>query len=58
MYGILTSIYHKSQPFMKGKYTSPMDGMPMSFQTMSQKAIQNWYGIEFRQPERRVVRGP
>ena len=24
--------------------------MPMSFQTMSQKTIQNWYGIEFRQP--------
>ena len=23
---------------------------PMSFQTMSQKTIQNWYGIEFGQP--------
>ena len=25
MHGIFTYVYHKSQPFMYGKYTSPMD---------------------------------
>ena len=31
MYGIFTYIYYKNQPFMSGKYTSPMD--PMGYDT-------------------------
>ena len=42
--GIFTYIYHKHQPFIVGKYTSPMDGMgamPWIFEKTLQGTIVN-----------------